>query len=225
MSVTTPTTGQKISDFSEGIVDANSYFIQARNGGTSKAPATKIGQFSNLNLLFTGEGGLNTTNKTIVGAINEVNGKIIDANITSPAEGDVIAYDSESSKWVNFDLGAMESAATASANPVTCANNTYTECVNLTINKGLYLFIGMLAFDTNTTGVREINISSASGDSGIAATRLTVNACQSGQTRFQTLYVTKVTRDSATFYLNAKQNSGAALDVIYSRLLAVKIGM
>ena len=75
MSVTTPSTGQKISDFSVGSVDADSYLIQARNGSTEKVSATQIGQFSNLNLLFNGAGGLDTTNKTIVGAINEVDGK------------------------------------------------------------------------------------------------------------------------------------------------------
>jgi hypothetical protein len=109
MSVTTPTTGQKISDFSAGIVDANSYFIQANSGSTSKVSASQIGQFSNLNLLFSGAGGLDTTAKTIVGAINEVNGKglgdIDDVNITSAADGDALIYDSTSSKWVNKALG------------------------------------------------------------------------------------------------------------------------
>lgn len=75
MSVTTPSTGQKISDFSVGSVDANSYLIQANNGNTTKVTATQIGEYSNLNLLFNGAGGLDTTNKTIVGAINEVDGK------------------------------------------------------------------------------------------------------------------------------------------------------
>lgn len=75
MSVTTPATGQKISDFSAGNVDASSVFIQANNGNTTKVTATQIGEYSNLNLLFNGAGGLDTTNKTIVGAINEVDGK------------------------------------------------------------------------------------------------------------------------------------------------------
>jgi len=160
--------------------------------------------------------------------IDEVNikgiGDIDDVNLSSPAEGDVLAYDSTSSKWVNFDLGAFASASTASSNPITCANSTYTECVNLTLNKGLYLFIGMLGFGSNMAGVRGINISSVSGDSGDAATRLTVNACQSGQTRFQTVNVMTVSSDNSTFYLNAWQNSGGNLDVVYSRLTAVKIG-
>ena len=227
MPVPTPSQGQKLSDYSAGTVDANSFLIQARNGSTEKISATQLAQYSNLRLLFEGEGGLNTTNKTIVGAINEVNGKNIgdinDVNLSSAAEGDILAFNG--TRWVNFDLGTFASASTVSGNPVTCANSTYTECVNLTLNNGLYLFIGMLAFESNTAGIRGINISTAGGDSGIATTRLFVNACVSGQTRFQTVNVIKISSDSSVYYLNAHQTSGAALDVIYSRLLAVKIGM
>lgn len=110
MSVTTPSQGQKISDYSPGTVDANSFLIQARNGSTEKISATQIGQYSNLNLLFSGTGGLDTTNKTIVGAINEVNdkniGDINDVNLSSPAEGDAFIYDDDSGKWINKKLKA-----------------------------------------------------------------------------------------------------------------------
>lgn len=123
------------------------------------------------------------------------------------------------------NLNVFYSAATASANPVTCANSTYTECVHLTLDKGIYLFIGSLSFSPNATGVRGVNISTVSGDSGVAATRLMTNACQSGQTRIQTVYVTEVSSNSTTFYLNAYQTSGDNLNVVYSRLFAVKIGM
>ena len=227
MSVTTPATGQKISDFSAGNVDANTYLIQANNGNTTKVTATQIGEYSNLNLLFNGAGGLDTTAKTIVGAINEVNGKdlgdIDDVTLTSPTDGNVLAYDSNSGEWYNFDLGNGDSASTASSNPITCPNSTYTKCVQITLDKGFYIFLGMLAFDDNITGVRGINISTTSGDSGIAATRLTVNACQSGQTRFQTFNLASVSSDNTTYYLNAYQTSGGNLNVVYSRLIAVKI--
>ena len=96
MSVTTPSTGQKISDFSVGTVDSDSYLIQARNGSTSKVSATQIGQYSNLNLLFSGTGGLDTTNKTIIGAINEVNAK----------DASDIAYDNTSSGLTATDVNA-----------------------------------------------------------------------------------------------------------------------
>ena len=96
MSITTPSTGQKISDFSVGTVDSDSYLIQARNGSTSKVSATQIGQYSNLNLLFSGTGGLDTTNKTIIGAINEVNAK----------NASDIAYDNTASGLTATDVNA-----------------------------------------------------------------------------------------------------------------------
>lgn len=224
--IPTPEQGKPILDFSAGTFDGSSYLFQSRNGATEHVSGDDVADYVNTSRIYN---GLDTESKTPVGAINEINrkglGDIDDVNVSSPADGDVLAYDSESSKWINFDLGDVVSASTASSNPVTCANSAYTECVNLTLNKGLYLFIGMLGFGSNTAGVRGINISSVSGDSGDAATRLTVNACQSGQTRFQTVNVMTVSTDNSTFYLNAWQNSGGNLDVVYSRLTAVKIGM
>jgi len=220
--IPTPEQGKPILDFSAGTFDGSSYLFQSRNGATEHVNGDDVADYVNTSRIYN---GLDTESKTPVGAINEVNRKIIDTNITSPSAGDVLAFDSESSKWVNFDLGAVVSASTASSNPVTCADSTYTECVQITLNKGLYLFIGMLGFSPNTTGVRGINISSNSGDAGDAATRMTVNACASGQTRFQTVNVITVSSDNSTFYLNAYQTSGTALNVVYSRLLAVKIGM
>ena len=220
--IPTPEQGKPILDFSAGTFDGSSYLFQSRNGATEHISGDDVADYVNTSRIYN---GLDTESKTPVGAINEVNRKIIDTNITSPSAGDVLAFDSESSKWVNFDLGAVVSASTASSNPVTCADSTYTECVQITLNKGLYLFIGMLGFSPNTTGVRGINISSNSGDAGDAATRMTVNACASGQTRFQTVNVITVSSDNSTFYLNAYQTSGTALNVVYSRLLAVKIGM
>ena len=122
MSVTTPSTGQKISDFSVGNVDANSYFIQARNGGTSKVSASQIGQFSNLNLLFSGAGGLDTTAKTIVGAINEVNRK----------EASDITYDNTSSGLNATDVNAAIDEVKAATDSL-FLERKYTAS-NITIN-------------------------------------------------------------------------------------------
>jgi hypothetical protein len=108
MSVTTPSTGQKISDFSVGTVDANSFLIQARNGSTEKVSASQIGQFSNLNLLFSGAGGLDTTAKTIVGAINEGNGK----------EAEDIPYDNTSSGLSATDVQAAIDAINSTSAPL-----------------------------------------------------------------------------------------------------------
>ena len=192
----------------------------AQSGGGASIQEMTQAQYNAL----TPERKADGTLRAISDATTSIN-DIDDVNISSAADGEVLAYDGTSSKWVNFDLGAFDSASTASSNPVTCANATYTKCVQVTLDKGLYLFIGMLGFDSNTTGIRGINISTVSGDTGIAAARLTVNACASGQTRFQVVNVIKVNNDSSVYYLNAYQNSGGNLDVVYSRLLAVKIGM
>lgn len=93
MPIPTPSQGQKITDYSTGTVDANSYLIQGRNGATEKVSAAQIGQFSNLNLLFS---ELDTEHKTIVGAINEVNGK----------EAEDIPYDNTSSGLNATDVNA-----------------------------------------------------------------------------------------------------------------------
>ena len=119
-------------------------------------------------------------------------------------------------------IGDTVVATVASANPVTVANNTWTQCVSITIPKGTYLIIGMLGFTANTTGVRGITISAVSGDDGIAAARLLVNTCASGQTRFQTVYYTEISK-SGTFYLNAYQTSGGNLNVLYAMLRSVRL--
>lgn len=131
MSVTTPTTGQKISDFSAGNVDANSVFIQANNGNTTKVTATQIGEYSNLNLLFNGAGGLDTTNKTIVGAINEIDGK--DA-------GD-IPFDNTASGMTATDVQGAIDEINSTTDPLFGVKTyTYTAAsvaagVNITISK------------------------------------------------------------------------------------------
>lgn len=65
---------KKISAFTAGTVDQSSYFLQAKNGASSKVSAEDIGDFTNTSQTYS---GLNTTAKTPVGAINEVNGKIM----------------------------------------------------------------------------------------------------------------------------------------------------
>jgi hypothetical protein len=75
---------KKISAFTAGTVDQSSYFLQAKNGASSKVSAEDIGDFTNTSQTYS---GLNTTAKTPVGAINEVNGK----------EASDIPYDNTSS--------------------------------------------------------------------------------------------------------------------------------
>lgn len=122
MSVTTPSQGQKISDYSPGTVDANSFLIQARNGSTEKIAATQIGQYSNLNLLFSGTGGLDTTNKTIVGSINEVNAK----------DASDIAYDSTASGLTATDVQAAIDEVNSGFVDNVCKGRTFARFTEIT---------------------------------------------------------------------------------------------
>ena len=71
---------KKISAFTAGTVDQSSYFLQAKNGASSKVSAEDIGDFTNTSQTYS---GLNTTAKTPVGAINEVAGKKLPATLTA----------------------------------------------------------------------------------------------------------------------------------------------
>ena len=67
-----PENGKKISAWNAGTVDQNSYFLQAKGGATEKVSADEIADYVGSSATFS---ALNTTSKTPVGAINEVNGK------------------------------------------------------------------------------------------------------------------------------------------------------
>ena len=71
---------KKISVFTAGTVDQSSYFLQAKNGASSKVSAEDIGDFTNTSQTYS---GLNTTAKSVVGAINEVAGKKLSATLTA----------------------------------------------------------------------------------------------------------------------------------------------
>lgn len=72
---------KRISAYESGTVDQSSYFLQANNGASSKVSAEDIGDFVNTSQTYS---GLNTTAKSPIGAINEVNtkvGKILTAKL------------------------------------------------------------------------------------------------------------------------------------------------
>ena len=71
---------KKISAFTSGTVDQSSCFLQANNGASSKVSAEDIGDFVNTSQTYS---GLNTTAKSVVGAINEVAGKELPATLTA----------------------------------------------------------------------------------------------------------------------------------------------
>jgi hypothetical protein len=72
---------KKISAFTAGAVDQSSYFLQAKNGASSKVSAEDIGDFTNTSQTYSGLD--RTTAKSVVGAINEVAGKKLPAILTA----------------------------------------------------------------------------------------------------------------------------------------------
>jgi hypothetical protein len=72
---------KKISAFASGTVDQSSYFLQAKNGASSKVSAESIGDFTNTSQTYSGLD--RTTAKSVVGAINEVAGKKLPATLTA----------------------------------------------------------------------------------------------------------------------------------------------
>ena len=109
-TIPTPEQGKPILDFSAGVFDGNSNLFQSRNGATEHVSGDDVADYVNTSRIYN---GLETESKIPVGAINEVNNKNIgdinDVNLSSPADGDVLVYDSTSSKWVNTSLNSTTS--------------------------------------------------------------------------------------------------------------------
>lgn len=79
------------------------------NGTPTTTDQTIIGAINEI-VAFTGEGPLDTTAQTVTGAINELAAGgggsatlegLTDVDITSPANGDALVYDSANQKWIN----------------------------------------------------------------------------------------------------------------------------
>lgn len=114
---------KKISDLttaSEIKNEDNIELSQSTGGGLVSLKATILALATKIvtNINFTS--ALNTTSKTITGAINEVAqggggggsttlAGLTDTTITNPSDGQFLVYDSTSSKWVNETIASAES--------------------------------------------------------------------------------------------------------------------
>jgi hypothetical protein len=73
-TIPTPEQGKPILDFSAGTFDGSSYLFQSRNGATEHVNGDDVADYVNTSRIYN---TLETESKTPVGAINEVNGKIM----------------------------------------------------------------------------------------------------------------------------------------------------
>ena len=123
---------KKITQLTTENVDGNTLFVgafkqQDNSYISGKTTADGIGTQVNTAQTYN---GLNTTAKTIVGAINEAAqggggsstlAGLTDVDIDSPDAGQMLTYDDDNSKWVNTDASAdnisFESGALATFSP------------------------------------------------------------------------------------------------------------
>ena len=113
---------KKVSQLESGTVTSNSVFLDSGNGVSTKVGSQDVANFVGKTHAFSGSGGLNTTAKTLVGAINEVAGSagksnladMDDVNIDDQtlAGGQGLVYDDTNDEWVNGDVASTLASLT-----------------------------------------------------------------------------------------------------------------
>lgn len=115
-------------------------------------------------------------------------------------------------KWNDNDLTPQKETGYY-PNAISVPNNTITEITSFTITKGTWLCLYMGEFASNATGYRNLAISTSS--TGSATNRFAAVQMQAANgmaTRIQGTTILRV-GSNTTYYLNARQNSGSALNV------------
>ena len=92
------------------------------------------------------------------------------------------------------------------------ASDTITNIGEITLNKGLYLFICVASFSANATGYRQVHLSSSA--TGANSNRYSfgrTNANSGIQTNVHFAMLRTISADNTKLYLNVRQNSGNQL--------------
>lgn len=109
---------------------------------------------------------------------------------------------------------------------VLCANNTPTQVGTITLDKGNYMVIGCIDWQSNTNGERQACISTANTSTIDPARQsaTTINACSGTKEAYvQTMQFLEIANDNTTIYLFGWQNSGSSLNA-YPYIRAMKVG-
>ena len=114
---------KKISEMTTASVvdsDDNLELSHSLNGGFTSVKASILAIATKMLTAINFASALETTNKTVIGAINEVAqggggggsstlAGLTDTTISNPSDGQFLVYDSTSSKWVNLSVSSAES--------------------------------------------------------------------------------------------------------------------
>lgn len=138
----------------------------------------------------------------------------------------LVFRDSSNTVTASYNAKRADNVVTksGSAVSVTSATSGMTELTNITLTTGLWMISASLRFPSNSTGYRYALISTTSaGGTAINdwATAL-VSPAPGNTTRFGFVTYVNVTAASATYYLNARQNSGSTLSC-NGYLAAIKV--
>ena len=131
-TIPTPEQGKPILDFSAGTFDGSSNLFQSRNGATEHVSGDDVADYVNTSRIYN---GLDTTAKTPVGAINEINRK----------DASDISYDNTESGFnandVQGAIDELEGEVSASMFSIVRNDTTYTFRVSEWISGDFYSFL------------------------------------------------------------------------------------
>lgn len=136
-------------------------------------------------------------------------------NTVSLTNDGLVFRDSSNTVTASYNAKRADNVVTKSGSAVSVASATsgMTELTNITLTTGLWMISASLRFPSNSTGYRYALIATSSGG-GTAindwATALAPPA-PGNTTRIGFVTYVNVTAASATYYLNARQNSGSTL--------------
>ena len=193
----TLTTSSKTTAFSAGLIQfTNSGTLAIYNGSSSKYSALLWPDGNGAGRVVLGD-GTSTTWRT---------------ELTNDG---LVFRNSSNTVTASYNAKRTDNVVTKSGSAVSVASATsgMTELTNITLTTGLWMISASLRFPSNSTGYRYALISTTSaGGTAINdwATAL-VSPAPGNTTRFGFVTYVNVTAASATYYLNARQNSGSTL--------------
>ena len=201
-------TSAKTTTFSAGLIQfTNSGTLAIYNGSSSKYGALIWPDSNGAGRFILGDGTSNNWR-------------------TELTNDGLVFRNSSNTVTASYNAKRADNVVTKSGSAVSVASATsgMTELTNITLTTGLWMISASLRFPSNSTGYRYALISTTSaGGTAINdwATAL-VSPAPGNTTRFGFVTYVNVTAASATYYLNARQNSGSTLSC-NGYLAAIKV--
>ena len=92
-----------------------------------------------------------------------------------------------------------------------CPNNTATELVTMTLDKGTWVIVAGVRWAENTSGYRQLNVYNVSGSAEI---HQLISPASGHYTQMNFTRIWEIPADNTPIYLNGRQTSGGALNAL-----------